>query len=789
MSFALSSRLQQLSLLVKQRPLALEKPIVIQFPVIDICNSQCQMCRIWENKKSEDITPDQLRIGLRNPLYSEVATVGLNGGEPTLRKDLAALVQVLFDELPKLKSIALITNAYRYREVIQRIGEVGSIAHRYGARLDVMVSLDGFGEMHDRVRGKPGNFARAQHVIDFCKHSPEVDALRIGCTIIKENVYGLADLFDYCHEQNLYVKYRLGIPHKRLYTENLRDPYALTNFERFHIAEFLHGLIEHYEPGDAQKFFYRSLIGQLVNGASRRAGCDWQHRGATITAHGELLYCAVQSKTLGTIHKDDSQAVFFSEQPHLQDIITNKCDDCAHDYVGIPPRDELARRAAGKALAKFKSLGIPGTSKALSLAKSMVARRRYDRRISQLTGIRKSDSPAYNLHRDVGEAKRYLICGWYGTETLGDKAILAGLIRALRRKLGSVQFAVVSLYPYISQITRDQMEELTGSEIVTVEQALTNIDHFAGLFFGGGPLMAIDEIADMRVLFERAVASGVPTATLGCGLGPFGGTYRNRDIARLLNQASLRIYRDPRSKESAHEIGVVVSDATDHVAEDPAFTWLAAIREQVQPAERPVGRQLILGLRDFPAQQYGAHLSGKVVADANRRFEGAILDALERLLATHNDLTVVPLPMCTNHFGSDDRWYYRRLLRQRPHLRSRMDLSLLGPELTPLDYARVFAGADAVLAMRYHSLVFALGLQVPAVAIDYTLGKGKVQALAASADVAFRSFLDVSADFLVDALGPLLAARQRRAAPDLKLESVLDTNIASLLPVSAETLV
>jgi len=116
--------------------------------------------------------------------------------------------------------------------------------------LDVMVSLDGVGEVHDRVRGKPGNFERAAKVIDYLQSSPMVSNLRIGCTIIKENVYGLADLLEYCLSKGIYIKYRLGIPHKRLYTENLIDPYVLTDQERYHIVEFLEGLIVHYETGE-----------------------------------------------------------------------------------------------------------------------------------------------------------------------------------------------------------------------------------------------------------------------------------------------------------------------------------------------------------------------------------------------------------------------------------------------------------------------------------------------------------------------------------------------------------
>jgi len=346
------SKLKTMSYLLARRPLPLEKPIVLQFPVIDICNSQCQMCRIWENHKSDDITPEDLRKGLSNPLYSEVQSVGLNGGEPTLRKDLGALAEVLFETLPRLKTIALITNAFKYKEVIARITDVGEVVKAHGGHLDVMVSLDGYGEMHDRVRGKPGNFERAQHVIDFIQQSDLVGTVRIGCTIIKENVYGLADLFEYCQSKGLYIKYRLGVPHQRLYTRDLWEPYALSDAERYHIAEFLEGLIAHYETNPNQAFFYRSLIGQLVEGRPRRAGCDWQHRGATITSKGELLYCAVESPVLGKIQQDDSEAAFFAGRAQLDDILANKCASCNHDYVGLPERSEHRRQVAGRVLDK-----------------------------------------------------------------------------------------------------------------------------------------------------------------------------------------------------------------------------------------------------------------------------------------------------------------------------------------------------------------------------------------------------------------------------------------------------
>src|SRR5690606_35157918 len=132
------------------------------------------------------------------------------------------------------------------------------------------------------------------------------------------------------------------------------------------------------------------------------------------------------------------------------------------------------------------------------------------------------------------------------------------------------------------------------------------------------------------------------------------------------------------------------------------------------PSDRKV---LLLGLRDFPYVAYARHLGKEECQAAKRRYEYAVIDALERLTVLHPDLTIRPLPMCTNHFGDDDRWFYRRLFRGNSRLSERLDLSLLEAELPPLAYCEAFRSAHAALTMRFHSVVFALGLATPTVAI------------------------------------------------------------------------
>jgi polysaccharide pyruvyl transferase WcaK-like protein len=588
-------------------------------------------------------------------------------------------------------------------------------------------------------------------VIDFILKSDLVKTRRVGCTIVKHNVFGIHDLLDYCQDRRIYVKFRLGIPHKRLYTEQLVEPYALTIEEKYHVAEFIEGLIKHYEENDRQKFFYRSLVDQILHNAPRKAGCDWKHRGATVTSHGELLYCAVQSKTLGDITAGDISSLYFQGREHLGEIVRSKCGTCTHDYVGIPPRRQFLVEIGRALLRKTGTFHLAKRAWEHPRVFALRQTRGYRKREKQL---HVASERLTGQHK--GEKKRVLICGWYGTETLGDKAILGGIVHALTLLGLDHDVTIASLNPYITRVTQSQMAELQSATVVPVEEAIRLAAGFDLVVFGGGPLMALTELADMIAIFRAATAARVPTVIAGCGVGPMGPETLNSAIKELLCTAKLRIYRDRRSYEHAASMGVNVT--SDIVAEDPAFTWLTQF-ERASDTKSRDRQTLLLGLREFPSTQYGAHLSQERCTAISKEFEQALVDALEALVRKRPRLRILPLPMCSNHFGDDDRWFYRRILRRAGAVQDNLDRSLLSRERTPVEYVEAFRSADAVVAMRYHSLIFALGLGVPVVALDYTLGRGKVEALADRFGVQSASVDSVTPNGLLSLIDALFEHR------------------------------
>jgi polysaccharide pyruvyl transferase WcaK-like protein/sulfatase maturation enzyme AslB (radical SAM superfamily) len=751
----------------KHSKFPLEKPVVLQFPVNNICNSHCQMCHVWKQTLDEQVTLEEIEGVLSNPLFSEIRAVGLNGGEPTLRKDLDKIAVTLATRLPKLRSVFLITNALNVTQVIQQIEAVGKHLKEYGKRFDVMVSLDGVGDIHDLVRGRDGTFERTVSVIDFCKNTPFVSKTHLGCTVIRDNVYGLHDLLDFAIDRDVYIKFRLGIPHKRLYVDTLTDPFELTSKERLHFCTFLDGLIRQYEKSELQKHFYRSLIGQLLHGDPRTVGCYWQHRGVTVSARGELLYCAVESNVLGSAIDCDSEKLYFDNKNHLHEIVASRCADCKHDYVGLP---SLRVAASQFLVSLFERLGVPLTQNRrrrisasinrFAGARSFAKRLKYHRKIA---GDLAKPSKGYPKEHD--QQIRALIVGWYGTETLGDKAILGGIIGALRNRYDALDIHLVSLDPAVSLLTLEQMPDLGDVSICNVYEGLKLLNNIDMLIFGGGPLMAINNMAEMQVFFERSRQLGKLSVVAGCGVGPFGRQFHNDSIKSLLSSADIRIYRDHKSLDNAQCLGIA-SDS-DFVAEDPAFTWLQTSLNALPVVDDKKGGdtfRLLLGLRDWPVEQYAAHLSQTEAYRIKEHFEECLLDSLREIATRYEYLVLVPFPMCTNSHGGDDRWYLRSLIRKMSSFKGRFDMSCLSKELTPSEALNVFRMADAALAMRFHSLVFALASGLPTVAIDYTLGRGKVTSLAEAYQVPLRTLEEVDAEFIVDEMAIILSG-QKTAQP------------------------
>lgn len=675
-----------------------QKPTVLNLLANDICNSKCVMCDIWKKKRDTEITPTQLTDILADDLFSDLEYIGVSGGEPTLRKDIDAFFGALIDASPHLRATGIITNALRPEIVIPRIEACIARAHAAGLHFSVMVSLDGTGQVHDLVRGRPNNFASALQVARHFRERFQNDPLgtvSFGYTFTKKNIWNGKQTLDTARAEDIPIRFRVAEHINRLYNNDSKDIRGFTTEESYEIGLFFRHLEYAYESNPDIRRTYRSIAGMLLVGAKRTSGCTWRSEGATLDSRGQISYCAPRSPQIALLRDDESNTngwTQYRQNIHQRRaIVHNACETCIHDYHWGPTLPQFITEKVSTTLDHAHSLEA-----ALGAAAAVRPR----------------------PPRDTVE--RALVTGWYGTETAGDKAILDEVICRLRRRHPQARLSLASLDP---QYTMCSLRELDISDVQVVDMQSPNYRRAVAaadeIVLGGGPLMDIDPL---RYLLWAAVwgrQGGARVHIDGCGLGPFEpGSQAEKAIAALLRLATTTCLRDHASVALAKRL---VPLAAPTPGDDPAVAyvrrWAAA-----NPPPPSKQRTLHLYLREW-TKEYAAHLSDAAFHEARRALEHGLASKIRGLCTTHN-LTPVFFPMHHYVVGNDDRDFARRL--------SRDALADLKPivERRPLSIQGILASMQAStlnLCMRFHSVVFADTLRTDYLAIDYT-GGGKIHA-------------------------------------------------------------
>lgn len=314
-------------------------PKVIQLPITYKCNSKCVMCNIWKMDSDNEMNLESFSKVLKSDLFKKVVAVGINGGEPSLVKQLPEYIDVVL-KLPKLKSLSIISHGFNQKMLLPKLKAIYQKCKKDGVTFNVSISLDGVGDIYNTVRGLKVFDITASTIDEINKNKSQYcDAFDVGCTVIKHNVNYLSELSEYARSKNINIKYRLGISNKRIESNKLLNDFSVFNDKNVQTTkEFFYSRIGQ-EKKLYDKFKYFSIYYFLNNNYSKRLfGCFWQNEGITLDSKGNIYYCAVESDKIGNLLNDDGVSTFFLAEnlKYRQNIIDTKCDNCIHDYAGNP---------------------------------------------------------------------------------------------------------------------------------------------------------------------------------------------------------------------------------------------------------------------------------------------------------------------------------------------------------------------------------------------------------------------------------------------------------------------
>jgi Fe-coproporphyrin III synthase len=132
----------------------LQLPYKLNFAITMKCQSRCLHCNIWQLKPSGELTIDEIREFARK--NGSFKWVELTGGEPFLRSDIVDIAAAFKEGSKELYVLTTPTNSLCSNDLV--IGRLTEILKLGIPRVVITLSLDGYREVHDRVRGIPGNF-------------------------------------------------------------------------------------------------------------------------------------------------------------------------------------------------------------------------------------------------------------------------------------------------------------------------------------------------------------------------------------------------------------------------------------------------------------------------------------------------------------------------------------------------------------------------------------------------------------------------------------------------------
>lgn len=310
------------------------------------------------------------------------------------------------------------------------------------------------------------------------------------------------------------------------------------------------------------------------------------------------------------------------------------------------------------------------------------------------------------------------IVGWYGTETLGDRAILDGIISVFQDYEEKNKYFIGSLFPILTERTIFEDKDIFESHIGEIELNVFDIrekKEFLGLLkkcniliMGGGPLMDIREMYFIESAFKYAKKNSIKTLIFGCGYGPLNTTEFKNVLKKIVRNSDMIIMRSKKCKESIE----LLTSCKAYSLCDPAIISVAEF-SQKNIFNDKTNKNLICNFRDidyvYSSESNTIEKIANFIDKNSNKFDKIIL-----------------YPMHTFSVGGDDRYFLNKI---KEKCQSEF-VSVINKPLSLLECYEMISKAYACVGMRYHSIIFQTILNGNNYLIDYTNQEnGKIKSL------------------------------------------------------------
>jgi MoaA/NifB/PqqE/SkfB family radical SAM enzyme len=276
------------------------------------CNSKCQMCYIWKNptEPKEEISLETL-----SKLPGGFDNLNVSGGEPTLRKDLHELIDLVY---PKARVVEISSNGLHPERLVPIIKKYPNVKVRF--------SLEGNQATSDAIRGEKNGYDTKVAGLRMLKEAGGTD-LGFAMVIQDENVDQLADVYEFARRQGF-----------ELATSTLHNAWQFYKndnyfYNRKAVARKVEDLIEAMLRSSKPKNWFRAYLNlgliEKILGHDRLIRCSAGKDFAFIDPWSDVWACNVRSDLpMGNLARQSWDEILNSE---VAQKTRTKVTDCSQN--------------------------------------------------------------------------------------------------------------------------------------------------------------------------------------------------------------------------------------------------------------------------------------------------------------------------------------------------------------------------------------------------------------------------------------------------------------------------
>jgi MoaA/NifB/PqqE/SkfB family radical SAM enzyme len=249
------------------------------------CNTFCAMCDIWSKPERGEVAPEFYRR-----LPKSLKNINISGGEPFMRDDIPEIIRVMREHLDEPRFV-FSTNGMLTDKIVKQAVEMAPVAIR--------VSIDGVGEVHDKIRNVKGCFERVTGTVRKLKEAGITD-LGIACTGSRDNPGALGAVKRLAEE--LGVDYVCSVVHSsEVYFGGQEDMVPRDPVTRADLLDISTRQLRSLRPKDWFRAYYTDGIIDYIDKKRRREPCVAGTRHIFVTHKGVVYPCNILNRPLGDL--------------------------------------------------------------------------------------------------------------------------------------------------------------------------------------------------------------------------------------------------------------------------------------------------------------------------------------------------------------------------------------------------------------------------------------------------------------------------------------------------------